>query len=115
MKKLLAVLLVVPIWAQDSPRDSSQIEDSWLGFDKIQHVAVSFSWMLSFQYVAVNKLEIDEQEAFPISLAGTALMGLTKEIYDWKNPKNHFSKRDLVANAVGLFLASAVVLTEARK
>lgn len=115
MSALLLVLLITPALGQDLPRDSLQTEDPWLSFDKIEHVTFSFLWVLSIQYMAVNKLDLAEREALPISLTGTALMGLLKEVYDARKLNSHFSRRDLAANAVGLCLASAVVLTDMKE
>lgn len=115
MSALLLVLLITPALGQDSPRDSLQTEDPWLSFDKVEHVTFSFLWVLSIQYIAVNKFDLEDREAFPISLTGTALIGLLKEVYDERKLNSHFSKRDLAANAVGLCLASAVVLADMKK
>ena len=97
--------------AQDSSPDSIHVQDDWLGSDKIRHITFSFLLVLSTQYVAVNKFNLNEQEAFPVSLMSTASIGLLKEIRDGKKPGNHFCQRDLIANGIGLFLASVVMFS----
>jgi len=111
MKLLLVIILITPILAQDSDEDSLNVQDSWFGFDKVRHVTFSFLWVLSIQYIAVNKFDLDEKSAFPISFTSAASIGLLKEIYDWKKPNDHFSKRDLIADLLGLCLASVVIFT----
>ena len=111
MKKLLLILLITPTLAQDLTEDSLQIQDSWFDFDKVRHTTFSFLLVLSVQYIAVNKFDFNEQKAFPISLLSTASIGLLKEIRDEKKTDNHFCKRDLIANGIGLLLASVVVFS----
>ncbi len=84
--------------------------DPWLGFDKVQHVTFSFLGTLGNQYVLVNKLDVAEPDALPVSIAVTATIGLGKEVYDKKRgPRRHFSYRDLLADAVGIGLATLVI------
>lgn len=112
---LVVLLLVVPAWGQDAEEDTLDVADSWTGFDKVRHATFSFLWVLSTQYVAVNKLGMEEGEAFGLSAVSAASAGLLKEIYDSKKPGGHFSKRDLVANGVGICLASVVILIGPRR
>jgi hypothetical protein len=77
----------------------------------VKHVVVSATWTLSTQYVLVAKSGWDEGDALPVSLASGAAVGLAKELYDWRlGPTGHFSRKDLVADALGLALATAVIL-----
>lgn len=109
------LLPVTPILAQDGGEDTLAVEDRWLAFDKVQHATFSFLWLLSVQYVAVNKFDLSEQKAFPLSLSTAAALGILKEVYDSRQPGGHFSRRDLVANGLGLCLGSAVVLSPGKK
>lgn len=85
--------------------------DRWLGFDKAQHAAFSFLWTLSSQYTLVNKLDVSERRALPISAGSAMLLGLSKELYDAGNaPRNNFSYRDLAADAFGIALAIGLIL-----
>lgn len=89
----------------------SHAEDPWLGFDKAQHLSFSFLWTLGTQYVAVNKGHLSESRALPLSIGTSAAVGLSKELYDLHTgPTNVFSYRDLVANGVGILLATGVIL-----
>lgn len=85
--------------------------DPWLGLDKVQHATFGFLWTLGSQYVLVNKIDVSERRALPFSLASSALVGLSKEVYDWRaGPYRRFSYRDLVADAFGMALAAVVIL-----
>ncbi len=96
-----------------TPTDSLALtrpRDRWLGYDKLQHVTFSFLSTLSNQYVLVNKFDLSEKEAFPVSISLTASLGLGKEVYDQRRGSRFgFSYRDLVADAVGIGLAAAVI------
>jgi uncharacterized protein YfiM (DUF2279 family) len=88
-----------------------KIADPWLGKDKAKHLVACALITLSTQYILVNNLAISEQKAFPIALSHAAFWGFAKEVYDKKHsPARHFSKRDLVADAAGMLLASALIL-----
>ena len=112
---LIALILITPILPQDSAEVSLDVRDPWFGSDKVQHVAFSFLWVLSTQYIAVNKINLDEKDAFPISLISGASIGLLKEIYDERKSNDHFSKKDMIADGLGLFLASAVIFTQLKE
>lgn len=92
---------------QQTARDAN----SWFSFDKVQHVTFSFLFTLAHQYTLVNKLDMSEDRALPLSLAGTAAIGVGKEIVDWKiRSGRHFDHRDLVADSVGMLLAVGLIL-----
>ena len=95
--------------AQIVQLDSTIVKDSWVGYDKLQHVTFSFLWVLGSQYVAVNKIGMEEHEASRISFSASFSFGILKEMYDRKRPGGHFCKKDLIANVLGLVLASAIV------
>lgn len=96
--------------AYRTPPLNQQAEDKWFAIDKAKHVAFSFLWTLGTQYTAVNKGGLSEHRALPISVTSSALIGVTKEYYDLKAGTGHFSRRDLVADAVGILLAVGVIL-----
>ncbi|MDP7037215.1 MAG: hypothetical protein QF453_04715 [Candidatus Marinimicrobia bacterium] len=90
-------------------KDSSEIDDKWLAFDKVQHFTFSFLWTLSSQYILVNNMGMVEEDALPISMVSSLGAGLMKEISDMKKQKGYFSKKDLVANTFGIILAVVVI------
>ena len=102
---------MVPFAAGQGVEDSTVAtpEDSWFGYDKVQHFTFSFLWVLSSQYVAVNKFGLDEDEAAPISVGSGAALGLIKEVRDRRQQNNRFSSRDLIADCVRLLCGLAVI------
>ena len=90
---------------------SQRPADPWLAFDKVQHFTFSFLWTLGSQYTFVNKWGLSERGALPLSITSGAAIGLAKEFYDWRvRPSRYFSRRDLVADGLGIALAVGWVL-----
>lgn len=89
--------------------DATSATDRWMARDKAQHVVFSGLWTLSSQYVFVNKIDLTEDEALPLSVASSASVGVAKELYDASRPTGQVSGKDLVANAVGIGLAVGVI------
>lgn len=88
-----------------------RVADPWFAPDKAKHLGASFLLTLSGQYVLTEKLSFSEGEALPLAVAGAVFVGLGKEVYDRHRPPDyHFSRRDLVADALGIALGVAVIL-----
>ena len=97
--------------AQRDTSFSQRPADPWLAFDKVQHFTFSFLWTLGSQYTFVNKWGLSEEGALPLSITSGAAIGLAKEFYDWRvKPSRYFSRRDLVADGLGIALAVGWVL-----
>lgn len=92
------------------PTSFSSNSDPWLGRDKMQHLAFSFLLTLGSQYVLVNKGARSEMQALPLSVSGTAAVGLAKELYDRHKPRGRFSTRDLIADGLGILLAVGLIV-----
>ena len=88
---------------KDQPRDK------WVAMDKVQHFSYSCLISLGFQYLLVNKIEIDETYAMPVSLGLSFVAGVSKEIQDSKSKNGFFSRKDLVANGLGILFASLII------
>jgi uncharacterized protein YfiM (DUF2279 family) len=87
------------------------VRDPWLAFDKAQHLTFGFLLTLGGQYTLVNKLSMSERGALPLSISASMVVGVTKEVYDWKvGPTRFFSLRDLAADALGAALATVLIL-----
>ncbi len=94
---------------QDTVR--AVVKDPWLGFDKVQHFAFSALMTVGAQYTLVNKAELSEGRALPVSIVASGAVGLMKEVYDLRrSPSRHFSRRDLVADAAGILIATGLIL-----
>ena len=89
--------------------DSTKIEDEWLAFDKVQHFTYSLLLTLSTQYVLVNNMNMDEEDSLLISVFSSLSTGIMKERSDMKKPKGYFSKKDMVADCLGILLAVVVI------
>ena len=85
-----------------------EVYDPWFAYDKVLHFGVSFSIVLSTQYILENKLSIEKDDALPIGVFVSAINGLYKELWD-KKVSNFFSKRDLIADAAGILVAAVIV------
>ena len=82
--------------------------DKWIAIDKLQHF--SYSCFLSFgtQYVLVNKLDLREGKAVPMSSLLSLSAGILKEIND-KRGGSYFSYKDMVANGIGILTAGIII------
>lgn len=84
-------------------------KDSWIGIDKIQHIMYSKFISLGVQYILVNKMDLSENDALPISIASSFFAGFSKEVIDGKSKKNIFSNKDMVANSLGLLISIFII------
>ena len=103
------LILISISFSEPVKEDSTIIEDKWLAFDKVQHFTFSFLWTLSSQYVLVNNMNMYEEDALPFSVVSSLSAGLMKETSDMKKPKGYFSKKDMVADCLGILLAVVVI------
>lgn len=88
----------------------AQRGDRWTSFDKVQHAAFSLLMMLSGQYLLVNKAGWSESKSLPASIVATAGAVMGKEVYDWRvGPSRHFSVKDLVADGLGITVATVII------
>ena len=84
-------------------------KDSWIGIDKIQHIMYSKFISLGVQYILVNKMDLSENVALPISITSSFFAGFSKEVIDGKSKKNIFSNKDMVANSLGLLISIFII------
>jgi len=64
---------------------------------------------LGSQYALVNKLQMKEETALPISSLLSFSAGLLTEINDKKGRNGFFSKKDMIANSFGIFFAGIFI------
>tara|TARA_B100001094_G_C18081435_1_gene745397 strand:+ start:761 stop:1153 length:393 start_codon:yes stop_codon:yes gene_type:complete len=83
--------------------------DKWFAVDKVQHFMYSTFVSLGTQYVLVNKIQVDENTALPISSLLSFSAGLLKEINDNRFKNGFFSKKDMVANSYGILFAGILI------
>lgn len=75
--------------------------DPWFSEDKFYHLTVCAAIPPLTFHLCTNYGNIEVTRAKVYSVSATALIGISKEIYD-KKKKNHFSWKDLFWDGVGL-------------
>ena len=102
---MLFFLLLTPVLAIEK----DQPQDKWFAIDKVQHFSYSCLVSLGTQYVLVNKMGEDETSALPISLGMSFSAGIAKEIQDSKSKNGFFSRKDVVANTMGIIFSVIII------
>ena len=99
---------------QDSPNllTSAYKKDPWIGIDKVQHFMYSLFISFGTQYILVNKFNMIEKKAVPLSSSISFIAGYSKEVLDKKSSQNFFSKKDMVANSLGILCATLIILDD---
>ena len=114
---ILWLVFMVPLFAADQGPEQKTVEhaakDKWIAIDKVQHFSYSCLISLGVQYVLVNKLEMNEDSAMPLSMAMSFSLGIIKELQDKKGKDGFFSKKDVVANGFGILTAGVIILLPA--
>tara|TARA_S200000501_G_scaffold93489_1_gene86814 strand:+ start:19378 stop:19668 length:291 start_codon:yes stop_codon:yes gene_type:complete len=90
---------------------TERIHDPWIAYDKVLHLGISFSLVLSTQYILENKLDLRKNSALPAGIVVSATNGIVKELWD-KKIGSYISRRDLIADALGIFLGCLVVIID---
>jgi len=102
---VLFFVLLTPVLAIEK----DQTQDKWFAIDKVQHFSYSCLVSLGTQYVLVNKMGEDETSALPISLGMSFSAGIAKEIQDSKSKNGFFSRKDVVANTMGIIFSVIII------
>ena len=89
--------------------EKDQPQDKWFAIDKVQHFSYSCLVSLGTQYILVNKMGKDETSALPVSLGISFTAGIAKEIQDSKSKNGFFSRKDLVANTMGIIFSVIII------
>jgi len=106
---VISIIIFSISFAQTIETDSLNTPHKTIGYDKIQHAAVSCLLTLSGQYVVENKSGFDENKALSYSISSAALVGLTKELNDKQTRKIPFDWGDMIANGVGIAIAVLII------
>ena len=89
-------------------KNNTQV-DEWIAIDKVQHFMYSAFVSLGTQYVLVNKIQMDERGALPLSALLSFSAGLLKEFHDNSFKNSFFSRKDMVANSFGILFAGMMI------
>lgn len=113
---ILVFLALLPgfTFAQ-TPADSSiaeqvqRVNDPWFGKDKADHLILS-SALTATQYYALHReFEMSSGRSLQAAVVSTMVIGIAKEIYDATARKRFASKKDLIADVLGIALAVIVI------
>ena len=114
-KRSIIILFFFLINLSFAGEDSASIKnknnqiDDWFAVDKVQHFMYSAFVSFGTQYVLVNKIQMNENEALPLSSLLSFSAGLLKEINDNRSKNGFFSKKDMVANSFGIVFAGIII------
>jgi len=99
-----------PVVADSTVQDSSrtQLADPWLGADKFKHIALSAYLVGAQMYIYQQHGGLEQNQALSIAIAGAALAGVGKEIYDGVSGRGRASWKDLFADFLGIALGSLI-------
>ena len=116
VKRFIFILFIISIDLSFGNQDTLLIKnknniqmDEWFAIDKVQHFMYSTFVSLGTQYVLVNKIQMDENAALPLSSFLSFSAGLLKEINDNRFKNGFFSKKDMVANSYGILFAGILI------
>ena len=90
-------------------KESSAQEDKWLGGDKVFHFVGSFLMVGigTWAHSRYHRHGLEQDLRFGMGL--TFSLGMVKELLDERQDTNRFSWKDMVANVLGIFLATLVI------
>ena len=110
-KFFLFIWLIIPAILSSMPDSSRTMpnHDPWFAYDKVLHFGVSFSLVLSTQYVLENTLDIDRETAIPAGVVVSAVNGVVKEYWD-KKMGSFISRRDLIADITGILVGVLIII-----
>ena len=109
-QKAIIILYVFCIgYGQVSNSDSTSSNKKIIGYDKIQHTAVSCLLTLSSQYILEEKSNYSQNGAIGYSVSTSTMIGLAKELNDMNVRKKPFDWGDMIANFVGIGMAVLIV------
>ena len=105
---IFIIITSTSLSAKDNLQDNRNLltskhkKDPWIGIDKVQHFLYSIFISFGSQYILVNKLNMIEKKAVILSSSLSFIAGYSKEVLDKKSSQNFFSKKDMVANTLGI-------------
>ena len=114
-KRFIIVFFILLINFSFAGEDSTSIKnknnqiDEWFAIDKVQHFMYSTFVSFGTQYVLVNKIQMNENAALPLSSLLSFSAGLLKEINDNRSKNGFFSKKDMIANSFGIVFAGIII------
>jgi uncharacterized protein YfiM (DUF2279 family) len=94
----------VPIFDDPLQTDTLEVTDKWFAWDKVEHLGVS-AFLSGVSYSVFRDFYYNKKESSVyFSATLTFSIGLGKEFYDLKTPRERFSYKDLVVDLLGIGL-----------
>ena len=87
----------------------SKIPDRFFAPDKAQHLMGSLISTVFIYKVFEGSADAGTRESRYLAGGITLSLGISKEIFDSKDPKNHFSWKDLIADIAGIGLGFIII------
>jgi len=107
MKKTIFIIVLLLLLVQILYASKSSNQD-WFSHDKFSHLTSSAFFYCWNYNVIKNGFQLDSNRSKVISFSIVNLIGLTKEIIDYKQPDNKFSYKDIIysfgGNILGLLI-----------
>ncbi|MCP4631614.1 MAG: hypothetical protein GY855_01715 [candidate division Zixibacteria bacterium] len=94
---LAVIVIIIMILPQNT-----EASDDWFGKDKLKHFGLSAFYTIFTYKVAENHFKYSQQESQKFAIGFTFTLGLSKELYDSKHPKETASLKDLIADILGI-------------
>lgn len=85
-------------------KDTLNIPDKWIAWDKLEHLGVSAFFSATLYNVSHDFYYNDRESSLYLSSGLTFSLGLGKEFYDRGSRKSKFSYKDLVTDLLGIGL-----------
>ncbi len=83
-------------------------KDKWFAMDKFMHMTYEFFAYGAVYHLAYCEAGLQKTEAQAVSIGFTVSLGIGKELLDKYWSKTYFSKKDLLADFVGIALGFLV-------
>ena len=88
------------------PTTTNKIEDKWFSEDKLHHFSYSFGITGLTYHIYHCQFHNPKAEARTFSISLASVTGISKEFYDRYCKKKKLSYKDLVADVLGITLAT---------
>ena len=110
MKKSV-IFIILFLEFTRAEQDTSKVihNDPWIAYDKFLHLSVSASIVISTQYTLEKKMNYKPEDAIWISASISAINGILKELWDNTQPNGFISKKDILANIIGIVLGVIII------
>ena len=111
MKKSVIILMILLFGFTKAEQDPTKVilNDPWIAYDKFLHLSVSASIVISTQYTLEKKMNYKPEDAIWISASISAINGILKELWDNTQPNGFISKKDILANIIGIVLGVIII------